>query len=62
MNEGGERGSSARGGEVKLWWERGMWARRFQDERWESYFATGCIEKKKKLWTIFTWCEDAYQS
>lgn len=49
MNEGGERGSSARGGEVKLWWERGMWARRFQDERWESYFATGCIEKKEAL-------------
>lgn len=24
MNEGGERGSSARGGEVKLWWERNV--------------------------------------
>lgn len=23
-------------------------------------FATGCIEKT--LWTIFTWCEDAFQS
>ena len=54
MNEGGKRGSTARGGEMKLRWERDVSDEKVSGRVTRKLFATGCIEKKKRSFGQFS--------